>query len=751
MSDSAILRAIQEQEGLAAGFGSLQDERAEALNLYAGRPYGDEQEGRSQVVMRDVADTVEWIKPSLMKVFASGDEVCSFAPTGPEDQDQAEQETDYVNHVLMQKNNGFLILHDWFHDAMLQKTGYVLVGHEIENRRQREPYSGLTDDEFALIAGNPEVELVEHSVRVIGQSQDGQPITVHDCVCVQTVEYGCTRVRNIPPERVLVASDWPDLDLQGCPFVEIIEWPTISQLREQGYDIDDEVDDSSEYNADAEEEERRSVMGHVRSDREDIEADPATRRVRCRRVWIRFDHDGDGIAELRHVVVVGTTELENDETDLIPVAALTPQRTPHEHYGVSVADLIKDLQRIRTVLVRGFLDSMYLANNGRHAIDTQRVNLDDMLVSRPGGVVRVDGDPSSAIFPLQHMHQGPAILQAVEYIDSVRENRTGVTRYNQGLDANSLNKTAQGINQIMTASQQRVELIARVLAETGVKALMLIIHAVSLKHSRQAEMIKLRNQWVQVDPRSWKNRRDMVVSVGLGTGNKDQMLQHLHMILMQQQQGMAVGLATPATIHNTLKKISQNAGFRNPDEFWSDPAKNPAPQQPNPEMIKAKARMQELQFSAQQDQMKVQAEQQTEQIRLQHQAALDGNREEMQARQKQLEMQQQAELAQLQAQYQAEADERRIEFERWKASLDASVKLEIASKSAQTTMDTAQMAREPDTRVDELIATIKQLQDEANAPAEIVRDQSGVAIAVKRGERVRKINRGPDGRAIGVQ
>ena len=148
-----ILAAIEEQERQAQGFGSLQEARGEALDLYLGRPYGDEVEGRSGVVMRDVADTIEWIKPSLMKVFASGDEVCSFAPEGPEDQEQAEQETDYVNHVLMQKNNGFLVLHDWFHDALLQKTGYVIIGHEVESRTQREVYKGLTDDEFALIAG----------------------------------------------------------------------------------------------------------------------------------------------------------------------------------------------------------------------------------------------------------------------------------------------------------------------------------------------------------------------------------------------------------------------------------------------------------------------------------------------------------------------------------------------------------------------------------------------------------------------
>lgn len=746
-----ILAAIEEQERLAAGSGSLQEERSEALDQYYGRPYGDEQEGRSQVVMRDIADTVEWIKPSLMKVFASGDEVVSFAPEGPEDQAQAEQETDYVNHVLMQKNNGFLTLHDWFHDALLQKTGYVVVGYETENRRQREPYRNLTDDEFALLAQNKEIEIVEHSERQ-ELMPDGSVATYHDCVLVSSREYGCVKVRNIPPERVLVAVDWPDLDLQGCPFTEVIEWRTISELRQQGYEVEDGINDNSQYSEDEWEEQRRDVQFDGTLDRYGHEADPAMRRVRVRRVWIRHDSDGDGVAELRRLVVVGSTILEDEEDDIVPVAAITGMRSPHEHYGMSIADIIKDLQRIRTVLVRGFLDSMYLANNGRHAIDNSRVNLDDMLVSRPGGVVRVDGDPSSAIFPLQHQHQGPAILQAIQYVDSVRENRTGVTSYNQGLDADSLNKTAHGINQIMTAAQQRIDLIARVMAETGVKALMLIIHGMTLKHGRQVEMVKIRNQWVPVDPRSWKTRRDMIVSVGLGTGNKDQQLQHLMMILVQQQQGMAVGLATPIHIYNTLKKISQNAGFKNPDEFWADPQQHQMPPPPpSPEMIKAQAEQQKLQFQAQQDAMKFQAEQAMRDREMQMQAELDRNREEMQAQQKTLQQQMQAELERMKIESQERMKAAELELRKYEADLQASVAIQSAQTSAQTTLESAQLSKQPDSRVDELMQALQALQAEAAAPAELVRDASGMAVAVKRGERVRKIVRGPDGRAIGVQ
>jgi hypothetical protein len=209
----------------------------------------------------------------------------------------------------------------------------------------------------------------------------------------------------------------------------------------------------------------------------------------------------------------------------------------------------------------------------------------------------------------------------VEYIDSVRENRTGVTRYNQGLDADTLNKTATGINQIMTASQQRIELIARVFAETGVRALMLIIHAMSIKHGRQQEMAKLRNQWVPVDPRGWKTRRDVTVSVGIGTGSKDQQAMHLMMILQEQKQALAAGLASPVNLYNTLKRLTQNVGFKNADEFWTNPAQQPPkPPQPDPNMVKAQADIQakqaEMQMRAQESQADLAIKQQEAQIDL---------------------------------------------------------------------------------------------------------------------------------------
>ncbi len=591
-----LVTAIEEQERLASSYGALSEERQRSLDLYLGKPYGDEQDGRSKVVMRDVADTIEWIKPSLMKVFCAGDEVARFDPVGPEDEEQAKQETDYVNHVMMSKNDGFAVFYDWFHDALLQKNGYVWARNCEERVSNREQYKGLSDDEFALLAQSDEAEVLEHT------AYPGPMGIYHDAVVRKVGTYRYLKICNIPPERVLVASDWPGLNLKGCPFVEVIDWKTISDLRNEGYDVDDEINDSTEYTDDETEEQRRNSQS-VYQDRDDIEADAATRRVRVRYVWMNWDADGDGIAELRHIVLVGKTILSDEEDDLTPVACLSPIRMPHEHVGLSMTDIVEDLQRIRTVLVRGYLDNMYLANNGQYGIDINRVNLDDMLTSRPGGVKRIDGPVADAIMPLIHPQVGGDILQALEFVDTIRQNRTGVTSYNQGMDADSLNKTAHGINSIMNAAAQRLELIARLFAETGVKSLMLIIHAMSLKFSTQAEKIKLRNQWVEIDPRSWKTRRDMTVSVGLGNGNKDQQIGQLTLIAQMQAQGLQIGIASPENIYNTAKRFTQASGFKNAEEFWTDPKENPAPPPPpDPQVVKAQidaeAKQQDMQLKA---------------------------------------------------------------------------------------------------------------------------------------------------------
>lgn len=599
LSDSELLATIDREERNAYGYmsGDLATERANAMDYYLGKPFGNEVEGRSQVVSTDVADTVEWVMPSLLKIFCAGDKVVEFRPRGAEDVEAAEQESEYVNFLVMDKNPGLETFYTWFKDALLQKVGYVKAWFEEVEDTDEEYYEGLGDDELAMILQDADVTPIEHeSVEVM---TDMGPMMSHNVRVKKVTKDRKLCIAPVPAEEMRIATSHRSISLQECHFVQHYCRKTISDLRAMGYDIDDDFAGDEEEVEMSQEALARDLYGEEAMD--DDGGDREMRRVWLKDTYIRIDMDGDGIAELRHVVHAGNTVLENEACDLIPFASITPILMPHRHVGRSYADIVMDLQLIRSTLLRQLLDNMYLANNGRYAVG-DRVNLDDMLVSRPGGVVRTNGDPAGAIMPLQHPVLGAPAFSMLEYFDGLRENRTGVTKYNQGLDANTLNKTASGISQIMNASQQRIELVARLFAETGVKDLFLIVHALCRKHSQREDVMRLRGKWVPIDPRQWKKRSDLAISVGLGTGSKDQMLQHIMTILQVQREAIQIGIATPKNIYNTVAKLTQNAGFKDVDEFWTNPEEAPPQEpQPDPEVVKA-------QMQAQNDEQQRQAD-----------------------------------------------------------------------------------------------------------------------------------------------
>ena len=648
---------------------TLNEQREEALAYYNGDPFGNEIDGKSQVVSRDVHDTIEWIKPSLLKIFASGDEVIKFNPVGAEDVQAAEQESEYINHILMQKNEGFMILHHWFHDALLLKNAYVKVEWETKDVEEVERYGGLTEEQLALVMQDESIEIVEGDVDENGYYTI--KVKIND-------EYGCVKFTNLPPEQCLVSHSLATVDVTEADFFQHRDWVTISALRESGYTVDDDV-------ADDEDEES---MSHLRDEGADsynhgdtgISKDPAMRRVQCCWTWIRHDMNGDGKSELNYVISVGNTILFNEETDVIPVAGLCPSPQPHRHNGDSVADSVMDLQLIKSQLMRGYFDNMYLTNNGRYAV-SDRVNLSDMLNSRAGGVVRVNGEPGGAIMPLVHPQQGGAILQGIEYIDSVRENRTGVTRYNQGVDANSLNKTASGINQIMSASQQRIELIARIFAE-GVKTLAWLTHRVTKQNATKPDVIQLRNKFIPVDPREWKTRNDLSVSVGLGSGNKDQQLMHLQNIVMAQKEGLAVGISTPKNIYNALTKMTQNAGFKDTESFWTDPEAQDQQQQPpkpDPEMLKLQAEQQKNQAKLQLDKEKMQGELTLDQWKAQQEVILEKYKAE-------LKSQSEIELSQNKLALQEQSDANKLQLQESKHAAELMARIQGEEQERQNRM-----------------------------------------------------------------
>lgn len=667
LSDSEILYRIEQEEQIAYGINdsALSDDRALAIDYYLGENFGNEVEGRSQVVSMDVQDTIEAALPQLLKVFVSGDKVVEFSPKGPEDQEAAEQETDYINHLVMEKNDGYKVFYVWMKDALLSKNGYVKVFYEQENDVDEEEYTGLTDGQLGMLVQGDNVEVLNHtayddpsvSLEALQQQammtgQDPMSIVapqLHDVKIRVTETKDKICIENVAPENMMVSVDTSSPSLFDSRFVQHREIMSRAEAAETFGLSEKKIDGIFAETNEAYQLE--AIARDIYNEEYDRVVEGSN--ILVRDTYLRVDN------ELMRYVVIGNTIVLKEKADVIPFACITPMIMPHRHIGRSYSDLTMDIQLIKSTLLRGQLDNMYLANNGRYAISS-RVNLDDMLTSRPGGIVRVEGEPSTAIMPLSHPPLPASSFSMVEYMDSMKEKRTGVTAYNQGLDSNSLNKTATGIQQVMNASQQRLELVARTFAETGVKDLFKLVHRLVRTTYTKPDIIRLRNKWVDVDPREWKNRNDLTISVGLGAGNKDQQLTHLMTILQMQKEALAAGITSPDKIYNALAKLTQNAGFKNPEEFWTNPADAPPPPPPGPSIEE-----QAIQAQKEIDAMKVQAE----------------------------NARKAAELEERQRKDAAEIDlkQRQLAFDEWKAKLENDTKLLIAELQANKDIRTTAM------------------------------------------------------------
>jgi len=589
MRDEEILYKIEQEENIAYGVNDseLSDQRARAIDFYLGEPFGNVIEGRSQVVSYDVQDTIESALPQLLKVCVSGDKVVEFSPKSAEDQQEAEQETDYINHVVMEKNNGFEVFYVWFKDALLSKNGYVKVYYEEDESVEEEEYEGITDAQLQMMAADdkieikeiesypdPSVNMEELMQQAMMQGADTsmiqQPMLHNVKIEVREIN-GEVKICNVAPENMLVSVDTVGTCLQKSRFVQHREYMQRAAVAET-FNISKQK--AKELQSDV------TQGWDEESNARDIYSEEYDRAVEMDELLVKDTYILVDNERWRYVVI-GNEIIYKEKSEIVPFASITPMVMPHRHIGRSYADLTMDIQLIKSTLLRGQLDNMYLANNGRYAI-SDRVNLDDMLQSRPGGIVRTQGDPMSAIMPLSHPPLPPTAFSLVEYMDSMKEKRTGVTAYNHGLDSNSLNKTASGVAQIMSAAQQRIDLVARTFAETGVKDLFLLVHRLVRMNYTKPDIIRLRNRWVEVDPRGWKNRKDLSISVGLGAGNKDQQLMHLTTILQMQKEAIQIGITSPDKIYNALAKLTQNAGFKNPEEFWTNPADAPPPPPPEP-------------------------------------------------------------------------------------------------------------------------------------------------------------------------
>lgn len=582
LSKSKLLALISQEITNSLGFYSsdLAKQREDALKYYLGEPLGNEVEGRSSVVSQDLLEVVESMLPSLMRMFTQSDKMVNFEPQNAEDVPYSEQITDYCNFIFNRDNDGFSILHSMFKTALLQKNGFCKVYWKTSKQQKKESYKHLDETQYQALLIDDEVEIINTEVI---EEEDLQ--LFYDVELRRSKEYGRCQIDAVPPEEILVSSRAKSL--KDCDFIAHRVTKTVSELVDMGFNRKDVE------NLPSAEEEVFNTEAVVRRSYDDattdLEAqmiDPSMRVKQITECYMRADVDGDGIAELRKIIVGGSGYnnyiiLENEEINTLPFAMCVAIPMPFRFFGLSMYDLLADVQNMSTAITRQTLDNMYLQNNARTMVVDGQANLDDILTNRVGGIVRVKSP--NAVTPIQapnFLNEGLAMMQK---IDQLKEKRSGVPNQLMGLNPDTINKshtTAQSVNQMMNSSTQRIELIARSFAD-GVKDIFKNILAVICEYQDQERIVKLRGQFVPMNPREWTDHYDCTVQVGLGTGNQDQRLQVLQQVLNVQEKmiGMGgMGMVTPQTIYNTIEAYLQNSGYKDATQFFNNPSQQPPPQ-----------------------------------------------------------------------------------------------------------------------------------------------------------------------------
>lgn len=641
--------------------GLLSKERRKAERYYRGDLFGNEQEGRSQVVSRVVAEAVDSMMPPLMKIFCSGDEIVTFEPQGPEDEQAAQQATDYVNWIWQHKNQSFKTFYWWFKDALLFKTGWVKVWWEESEKYSHEDYCGLTQLQLQMLEADPDVEIVELRESMTQApalpGQPPEPLT--DATIKRTQKDGRVCIANVPPEEMLLERRAVDPEDMG--FIAHRKKYTASELLDLYPDkksLIDNLPSDETYDFEAE------TLERFRDDDEFPYRPTGTMDRSTRPIWvvesyIRVDYDGDGTAELRKVTTAGNAAdssgaiLDNEEVDDHPFCPLSPILMPHKLLGWSIADQTMDLQLVQSTLWRGAMDSIYLSIAPQLQVLQGQANLDQLLKRIPGQIVETK--IPNAVAPIETQPVGPEAFEMIQYIDTMREQRTGVQRFAAGPGANALqtaySTTATGASMVENASQERLELIARTFAETGVKMAFRRTLELVCRYQQKPKIIRLRNQWVPIDPSEWNDQMDLTINTGLGTGNKQAQVGILTNLLALDEkivmlQGGFGGMLTPQNVYHKLAKLCQASGLKNVDQYYTDPAQSsPPPPKPDPNVAKAQA---ELQIRQQEAQMKAQLDQQSAQHKAQLEAAQLERQSQIESQQAQADLMVQQQKAELQ-------------------------------------------------------------------------------------------------------
>src|SRR5258706_5361495 len=603
-NERALVKRIQHyvHKGINSEEGDVTSVRQDMFERYYGEAFGNEREGFSQYVSREVLETVEWCLPSIMRVFLGGQRAVEFAATGAYDEDQARHETDVVNYWFYngtEEDSGFMTLYSWIKDILMYPNGYVKVSVRETTEEETTNFRGVSEPDLRALQAKDDVDVVIR--KEYPSDQTGK--TIYDIAVTEDVFQRGIEVIPLPPDEVIVAHNHTRLNLDGGKFICHRARKTRSDLMELGY-TEKELEDLAP--ADTETWNSEEIARHFYADEIPTDDDRTFEDESDERVWvhdirIRYDDDGDGVSELREILMAGTKILKNEPTDYVDIVAASAIHITHKHIGMGYAEIVSDLQELTSTLTRQMLDNIYKQNVQRKyvaeaAITTDNKTMEDMLDGR-AEVITVRGAPGESLLFEPPNSVVAELGQVITEVRNLPQMRTGVAP-TLTLDPSVLEKSSMGaFLGALEHGSQRLELLTRLFAETGFKRVFQKIHYLLRNHFDEPQQVKIAGKWVTADPSTWKRRSNLSVNVGLGFNNKQVMIALLTQLLGIQKEAMAAGLADQKTIFNTFERLIEQANLGNASTYFLDPNEpgwKPPQPQPDAPMILTQAHAQSL-------------------------------------------------------------------------------------------------------------------------------------------------------------
>lgn len=731
--------------------------RETAMDYYAGKMTDLPADvGRSAVVANVLRAQMKKVMPSVIRTILSGGNVVEYTPVGPEDEETAQQATDYVNTVCIRECDVERAIYDAIHDAMLLKTGILKWSAYRCRKVTIQEYTNQPDEALIGLLGDPSIELLEHET---SEETDPQVLALdpnarrHSFKIRRVVETVTPKLEAVPRGSFLITPNAEDIESAELVGEELIA--TRSELVSMGYDK--EVVWAVETH-DAGTIDDQSRMGEDWSAAK-AETRKALELVRVWEVYVKVDQDGDGVAEIYRIVFGDggdkkRTVLGVEPVDEAPYCSVVIERDPHQFEGHSLYEDLRNHMRVKTAVLRGTLDNLYATNNLRPAYRPEAVANPEALSNGKFGEP-IALNPGHALEDAIKWEVVPFVADKsfamMEYLDNEASDMTGVTDASGGLDPESLQNVAATTAQLMSESGvAQADMIVRSIANDGLRKAFRGLLKLVIAHADGPRTVRMKGKWVQYDPRVWNADMDCVVNVGLGGGTKERDMAVLQVIYtLQKELLLSMGadnvFVKPDQLYNTLSKITETAGFPSAQPYFTDPDPQEVQAKldeqknaPNPDVVKIQ---EQGKVQAQIEQFKAQQTIQLEQAKLDIAAQSERMKAEV-ARDKEM-AQMQADLATKQhdAQVQAQLEAQKMAFEREKFGAEMAMKerelsvkreLELLKLDAQDTPDGVKS--KADMRESGLTDAMSKMLDtlaKANGPKRVVRDANGDVVGVE--------------------